>query len=74
MKNSTIQTLNDCVNKLMGKLVAAKERLRLCESSSGTGRNIRTMNRLRDEIDSLERRLQRAERLQDAELAKPLFG
>lgn len=64
-----LPTMSRCVDKLMGQLVEKKEELRRREKSEGKGHDVRKMNRLRDEIQSLEKRLSRAERLQDEALS-----
>lgn len=64
----TIKALNTAVDRLMCQLFAKQEELRRCESSQGTAHNVRRMVRLREQIESLEKRLTRAERLQEAAL------
>jgi hypothetical protein len=68
MKAKDLPTLNEAVNKLMGELICAQEGLRAAEQSCGTGHNLKKLLRLRDLVASIETRLQRAERLQEAAL------
>lgn len=48
--------------KLMGQLTDKKTELRLRERSCGTYHDVRKMTKLREEIASLLRRIERAER------------
>lgn len=69
MKAKDLPTLNKCVEDLMLQLIHAQEAVRSAESSCGTGHNLKTLIRLRDRVASIEKRLERAERLQEAALA-----
>jgi hypothetical protein len=52
------------INKLVARLERAKAELRAVESRAGRGYQLRKAIRLRDEIDSLTARIERAEKLQ----------
>lgn len=66
--NIDLATINLCVEKLMTKLETAKDELNRRENSCGMYHDVRKMNKLREDIRSLETRLARAERLQDQAL------
>lgn len=66
-----LPALNAAVDKLTKQLIDKQEQLRIRETSAGKMHDVRKMNRLRDEIKSLESRLARAERLQEAALCVP---
>lgn len=68
MTQNELPVLNACVDKLMTKLIMLQDELRAREASCGKAHDIRKMNRLRVEIASVERRLARAENLQEAAL------
>jgi hypothetical protein len=68
MTAKDLPTLNTCVEKLMIQLATKQDELRRRELSCGMAHDLRKMMRLREEIASLEKRLSRAERLQDAAL------
>lgn len=67
--------LNQCVNRLMGELESRKWELRLMETSQcnahNVEHNIKRTRKLRQQIASIETRLRRAEKLQEAALARP---
>lgn len=69
MTATDVPALNAAVNRLMGMLAAKQDELRRRESSCDTYRDVRKMCCLRAEIEALDARLARAERLQDAALA-----
>ncbi len=71
MTSKDLPALNTAVSKLMTLLASKQDELRRREESCGTFHDVRKMTKLRDEIASAERRLVRAERLQDAALAAP---
>lgn len=50
-------------SKLVERLLAKQDELRRREASQGKSHDVQKMNRLRDEIASLEARLNRAENL-----------
>ena len=58
--------IGQAIGNLMSQLVTKQDELRRRETSQGTSHDVGKMNRLREEIASLERRIERAERLQDA--------
>lgn len=68
MNAKDLPVLNVCVEKLMTELLNAQEALRAVENSCGTGHNLKRLIRLREHVASIEKRLQRAERLQEAAL------
>jgi hypothetical protein len=63
-----LPTLNRCVQLLAGQLIHKQDELRCREQSCGMYHDVRKMTKLREEIASLEKRLARAERLQDEAL------
>ena len=70
MKATDLPTLAACVNTLLGKLVAAQMDLEDLQGRACPCQNEREqMEHLTNEIACLERRLQRAERLQNSALA-----
>lgn len=64
----TIKAVNAAVEKLMDQLFIKQDELARRESSNGTYHNVAKMNRLRSEIASIYKRLDRAERLQEQAL------
>lgn len=64
----TVKAMSSAIEKLTWKLVAKQDELRRRESSIGTAHDVQKMNKLRDEIASIERRLSLAERVQDRAL------
>jgi len=56
------------IEKLNKQLIAKEDELRRRETSTGTSHNVAKMNRLRDEIDSINKRLTLAEKVQDSAL------
>lgn len=69
MNAKDLPVLNQCVNDLTAKLILKQNELQLREASIGKDHNLRKILKLRQEITSLERRLEQAERLQEAALA-----
>jgi hypothetical protein len=61
----TSHAIGLAINKLVGQLVTKEDELRLCEQSQGKAHDVRKMNKLREEIASLERRISLAESVQD---------
>lgn len=57
-----LPVLNRCVDALMAQLSNKQEDLRRAETSQGTKNDIRKMNKLRQQIASLETSLRRAEK------------
>ena len=68
LTSKSLPALNAAVGKLMDQLTAKQDELRRREQSQGMSHDVRKMNKLREEIASLEKRLARAERLQDEAL------
>lgn len=68
MTSKDLPALNAAVDKLMRQLAEKQDDLRRREAVTGRGWNPRAINRLRDEITSIEARLVRAERLQEEAL------
>ena len=68
MDAKSLPTLNALVNHLMGDLVAKQVELQRREQSCGTFHDVRKMTRLRAEITKIEKRLARAELLQNVAL------
>lgn len=64
----TVRAMSSAIEKLTFKLVAKQDDLRRRESSIGTDHDVQKINKLRDEIASIERRLSLAERVQDGAL------
>lgn len=60
--------IGQAIAKLEDKLFRLRDELRRRESSCGNYHNVRKLNALRAEIESVERRIQRAEKLQDSML------
>lgn len=54
------------IGKLLDRLTRAEDELRRCELSIGRGHSPRKCVRLREEIERLRLRIERAERLQDS--------
>lgn len=65
LSDEHVYQIGIAIGKLIDRLEMAKAELRKAESRTGKGYRLRAINRLRDEIESLERRIQRAERMQD---------
>lgn len=63
-KTETIKALGSAIGKMTSKLIQKERELTVAENRS-KGWNPRRCNRLREEIESLKSRLERAERLQD---------
>lgn len=65
MDAESIHHIGQAIGKLTDTLTRKQDELILRETSCGTYHDVRKMNKLRTEIASLERRIIRAERLQD---------
>lgn len=63
--NETLKAINAVVEKLWRQLEVKRDQFRKIESSIGTGHDNRKLLRLSEEIERIEQRLARAERLQD---------
>lgn len=70
MAAETAHVIGIAIGKLTDRLTAKKIELHRRETSGGKSHDVRKMNRLREEIASLEARISRAERWQDRELLK----
>ena len=57
--------IGTAIEKLWAQLIPKRDELHRRETSQGTSHDVAKMNRLREEIAGLERRIERAERLQD---------
>ncbi len=68
MHPSTLGTINSAYNKLLGQLVSKQDEYRRLGEPTSSRAQAR-LSRLAREIQSLETRVARAERLQDAALA-----
>lgn len=62
--------LNRCVDRLMKYLADKQEELRRGECGPGVDYNVHKQHKLRRQIASIETRLRRAEKLQEAALAR----
>lgn len=69
-RNETVVAMSSAIEKLTSKLVAKQDELRRRETSQGTSHDVHKMNRLREEIAAIERRLSLAERVQDEALTQ----
>lgn len=69
-RNHSLKCAADRVQRLTSAIVSKQHELDRRENSSGTSHDVRKMNRLRTEIDALERKLRLAEIAQDMEIAR----
>lgn len=69
--STSLPAVNAAVSKLTDMLISKEDELRRRETSGGTYHDVRKMNALREEIASIQTRLERAERLQERILCQP---
>lgn len=64
------RAMGSAIDKLMSQLIVKQDELKRRESSTGTSHDVAKMNRLREEIDGINRRLALAEKIQDSAFGK----
>ena len=62
------RAMGSAIDKLMSQLIAKESELKRRENSTGTSHDVAKMNRLTDEITSINKRLILAEKVQDSAL------
>lgn len=64
----TAHVVGNAIGKLVDRLTRKREELKAVEARTGRGYQLRKAIKLREEITSLEKRIEQAERLQESYL------